>query len=135
MTYKFAWGLLAIEGDCSANGMGDQPDFIPIHKEDFPLIASYLRIQNECSVLSIENWFKNIDSGKKWKYSRKYQNAMHKSHLLGNELISLGVFHHKWHKRTTWKIVELEDNYPVDLEEATFPFWVFSANICLKGEG
>ena len=126
MTDKFAWGLLAVSGDCSAHGMSDEPCFIPIHEEDLPLISDYLRKQQECAVLCMENWFKNCNSNSKWKYSHKYQNAMAAAHDLGNELIERKVFHHKYHKRTEWRLVELQDDYPLNLESG--------AKACWKGE-
>ena len=117
--------LLATDGDCAPGGHGDFPDFIPIHQEDFPLIAEYLRTENECAILSAENFYKNKGTGK-WKFSRKHQNAMSKHQDLGDELIERGIFHHKWHKRTTWQLCEMEDTHPINVK---------IANACWKGEG
>ena len=100
------------------------PDFIPIYKEDFSLIAEYLRTANERAILSVEDFYKNHGTGK-WKFSRKYENAMSKHQDLGNELIKRGIFHHKWHKRTTWELCEMEDNQPINVK---------TANACWKGE-
>jgi hypothetical protein len=30
-------------------------------------------------------------------------------HDLGNKLIDVGVFEHKWHKRTNWVLEEIDD--------------------------
>ena len=110
--------LFAESGDCAAGAMSENPDFIPIHKKDLPLISDYLRNQLECELLCWKD-FPNI--------SKKYSRLLSKGNTLGNKLIDIGVFHHKWHKRTTWMVRELENNYPINVKPGATP--------CLKGKG
>ena len=47
--------LVAIQGDCSAYGMGDTADFIPLKDRSFfTLIKSYLRNQLELDLKYVE---------------------------------------------------------------------------------
>jgi hypothetical protein len=97
-TDRTDWALLAISGDCSAGAMSDQPTYIPFQKDDFPLISAYLKAQTVTQT------------------ARQFSNALHIQNELGEKLINQGVFHHKYHKRTDWIIVELdENNYPLNL--------------------
>ena len=120
---QFEIGLLATGGDCAAGGMGEHPDYIPIHKEDFPIVRKYLESQFNEQMECWDSFFKT-----KKDFTKKYVNAIRKNSDLGNELIDRGIFHHKWHKRTHWEICELdENNYPIDVP--------VGATACFKGEG
>jgi len=112
------WALLAISGDCSAGAMSDQPTYIPFKEKDFPLISAYLKAQTVTQTLSVQDWFDNVivDGPGSKKTARQFSNALRKENELGEELINQGVFHHKYHKRTEWIIVDLdENNYPLNL--------------------
>tara|TARA_R110000765_G_scaffold34211_4_gene77696 strand:+ start:308 stop:760 length:453 start_codon:yes stop_codon:yes gene_type:complete len=117
-TDRTDWALLAISGDCSAGAMSDQPTYIPFQKDDFPLISAYLKAQTVTQTLGVQDWFDNVivDGPGSKKTARQFSSALHIQNELGEKLINQGVFHHKYHKRTDWIIVELdENNYPLNL--------------------
>ena len=95
--------LLAISGDCSAGGMGDTSDYIPLQKSDMYLVAQYLRNQLERDIL-----FASAGDDLGVYKTDKCQQLVDEHHALGNALIAIGVFHHKWHKRTQWKLCAIE---------------------------
>jgi len=96
--------LLAIDGDCTAGGITDATDFIPL-KSLPPLLRQYLRNQLE---KQIEGELMGFD------ISPRFTALCKEHHELGNALIDCGVFHHKWHKRTEWRICELYDGIPIN---------------------
>tara|TARA_R100001443_G_scaffold46195_5_gene59155 strand:- start:33 stop:422 length:390 start_codon:yes stop_codon:yes gene_type:complete len=113
--------LLAIGGDCSAHGMGNIPDFIPIEREDVGLVRAYLTNELERQFLRVErrDYFRDY-----FDDAEKYQTLLAEHFRLGNELIERGVFHHKWHNRTQWMLWELLDGMPINVD---------AANACHKG--
>ena len=110
--------LLAIKGDCAAGGMSDHSHFIPIKwqpgSDEAQCIKLYLRNQLE---IDLEHF---PDPGSKlvdthapaFKMTKKLLELIGWHHELGNQLIDCGVFLHKWHKRTTWMLVELDAGKP-----------------------
>ncbi len=92
------YGLLAISGDCSARGMSDKADFIRLSNKHLNLVKEYLRNQLELQLYSMSN---DIDEA--------FRKLVDEHHYLGNKLIDVGVFEHKWHKRTNWVLEEIDD--------------------------
>ena len=92
------YGLLAISGDCSARGMSDKAVFIRLSNKHLNLVKKYLRNQLELQLYSMSN---DIDEA--------FRKLVDEHHDLGNKLIDVGVFEHKWHKRTNWVLEEIDD--------------------------
>ncbi len=110
MEYKY--GLLAISGDCAKGGMGNKSDCIIISgTKNNDLIRSYLEANQQVEILCTVY---NRDPGD--QNDQEYTDAIRKENDLGNKMIDAGVFKHKWHKRTSWILVELDDDnrYPVN---------------------
>lgn len=113
--------LLAIGGDCSAGGMSDKSDFIPIKwkpgSNQAHLIKLYLRNQLEIDLEHLINAEPYLQKTQGIVgMTDKLLDLIGEHHKLGNELIDCGVFSHKWHKRTTWQIVEIDDGKPCNFE-------------------
>jgi hypothetical protein len=93
--------LVATDGDCSKNGMGNWNEVIPFdceHKElvrDFLLAHADLRIA--CSLLEYEDPTMSIKT-------KRFYSAF-------NDLKDVGVFDHKWHSRTDWVIEVFDLDY------------------------
>ena len=103
--------LVAIQGDCSAYGMGDTADFIPLKDRSFfTLIKSYLRNQLELDLKRVEI-IEMIDLLKDQEFNKLLQ----EHHDLGNALIECGIFLHKLHKRTTWALMEMDEGKPINV--------------------
>lgn len=110
MEYKY--GLLATSGDCAKGGMGNTSDCIIISgTKNNDLIRSYLEASQQVEILST---IYNRDPGN--SNDKEYYDAIRKENDLGNQMIDAGVFKHKWHKRTSWILVELDDDnrYPIN---------------------
>ena len=124
--------LLAIDGDCAAGpakrynlsfGHSDTPDFIPLDGSDFPLVKLYL--ENQLRRQTSSPFF--VDPA-----SDRFSELLNEHHALGNALIAIGIFHHKWHKRTTWVLWEMDDDYPINLWHGDFSASENKANPCLR---
>ena len=88
--------LKAVSGDCASGGFSNKGDILKIPSKHFNLVKKYLRNQ-----LEIELYCVNKDI-----YKKAFTKLVLEHHKIGNKLIDLKVFHHKWHKRTTWNLVE-----------------------------
>ena len=121
MTNSIDFCLLAIGGDCSAHGMGDVPDFIPLERDDEGLVRDYLANELDRSfVVAFQH-----DDGKKYRrYWSSPETLLDEHFRLGNDLIERGIFHHKWHLRTEWALWSMSDGMPVNIA---------TANACYKG--
>mgnify|MGYP001177106950 FL=1 len=104
MTYYY---LLAVGGDCGPTGMSNKADCIPIDPSApyFAIVREYLRNQLEIELGSATaETYLDVTTG-------KFKDDVNEHHRLGNKLIELGVFHHKWHKRTRWRLEEGETTH------------------------
>jgi hypothetical protein len=97
------YGLLAISGDCSARGMSDKADFIRLSNKHLNLVKKYLRNQLELQLYSMSD-----DTDEELR-KLVLQTLVDEHHDLGNKVIDVGVFEHKWHKRTNWVLEEIDD--------------------------
>jgi len=93
---KYEYCLLAVDGDCSAGAMTDKNDVLPVQKRHLKAVAKFLRADLELSLALALN---DIDYGKGDKRFTAVRNTSWR-------LLELGVFHHKWHSRTGWILVE-----------------------------
>ena len=95
---KYEYCLLAVDGDCSAGAMADKNSVLPVQKRHLKAVAKFLRADLEWSLASA------LDD---INYSQGYRDprfiAVSKTSW---RLRELGVFHHKWHARTEWILVE-----------------------------
>tara|TARA_R110000782_G_scaffold102917_1_gene190374 strand:- start:10 stop:288 length:279 start_codon:yes stop_codon:yes gene_type:complete len=82
--------LKAISGDCSAGGLSDKGDIIPIKDKHLNIVREYLTASN--TFYNIVDHLAGITATKE----------LVEMNNLGNQLIDLGIFEHKWHKRTEW---------------------------------
>jgi len=44
-----------------------------------------------------------------------FNKLVQEHHDLGNALIHCGIFLHKWHKRTTWALMEMDEGKPINV--------------------
>ena len=95
----FGYCLVAVSGDCSAGGMSEKSDCIVLNGTHFGLVKDYLMADMKVSFLSAEEC--SIE---------EMTPAIGECNRLGNQLIDCGVFAHKWHKRTDWVLVEMQDD-------------------------
>ena len=97
-TYLKYYRLKAISGDCAKGGISKEGDFLKIPIKHFNLIKEYLRNQLERELYSVDQDI----------YKDAFGKLIKKHNDIGNKLIDLKVFHHKWHKRTYWNLIEVE---------------------------
>ena len=88
--------LVAIEGDCSKHGMGGPNNVLPIKDEHEAIVREYLRATLE--------WYMDCSFNDQHDQDifRNYDKASH-------ALLNAGVFHHKYHMRTTWELAYLDE--------------------------
>jgi len=96
--------LYAIEGDCSARGMSDWAEILPLkNNEEVELAKKYIRNDMECDFIYAEV---DILFNKPSPEKRKVLFDLYEEE---NEIYSAlkkkKVFEHKYHRRTTWKII------------------------------
>jgi len=89
--------LVAVSGDCSEHGMGDTNDILHFHKKHNSLIVKFLQAQL--------NW--HIKSHLYDSHSRSCQKAIKKYYEACDALMDVGIFEHKYHTRTEWKLTKL----------------------------
>ena len=112
----FGYGLLAVSGDCGG-GMSDHHDLVVLNGEHFEAVKDFLRYELEWSMLCATK-----DQEAMNEFYRKSGEPTH-----GSNLIDVGVFGHKWHYRSSWLLVELEDGKPCS-------DFGFKLNIIKQGE-
>ena len=88
--------LKAVSGDCAKGGMSNKGDVLSIPKQHFNLVKDYLRNQLEIELYTIDQDI----------YKKAFGKLVKEHNEIGNKLIDLKVFHHKWHKRTHWELIE-----------------------------
>ena len=99
---KHDYCLLAVDGDCSAGAMADKNSVLPVQKRHLKAVAKFLKADLAWRMASALN---DIS----YSYKDPLFIAISKTSW---RLRELGVFHHKWHARTGWILVErdcLED--------------------------
>ena len=96
--------LYAIEGDCSARGQCDWANILPLkNDEEVELAKKYIRNEMELDFIYAEVDLLINDPSPEQRESLDKLYA--KEHKIYSELKKRGVFEHKWHRRTTWKII------------------------------
>ena len=96
----FGYCLVAVSGDCGG-GMSNKHDCIVLNGSHFDLVKDYLKADMQVSFLYADGF--NIED-------IIASTALRECNRLGNELRKCGVFAHKWHKRTDWVLVEMQDD-------------------------
>ena len=96
--------LYAIEGDCSARGMSDRANILPLKNDkEIELAKKYIRNDMECDFIYAEV---DILLNKASPEQRKVLDELYaEERKIYFALKKRGVFEHKWHRRTTWKII------------------------------
>ena len=97
-TYLKYYRLKAVSGDCAAGGLSKKGDVLKIPTKHFNLVKQYLRNQLEIDLYCVDQDI----------YEDAFGELVKEHNDIGNKLIDLKVFDHKWHKRTDWELVEVE---------------------------
>ena len=101
--------LRAIAGDCGPGGLNAEADVLPINKEHWPHIRQYMRAQLEHRLLCAD-----LDArGEGWNQP-EMSAVCDALNDIGNRLIEMGAFHHKWHKRSEWVLEEVPAEEEID---------------------
>jgi hypothetical protein len=107
--------LVAISGDCSKEGMCSYNEAIPFQNQHIKLVKKFLKAQND---LELAFMFCEYGTASSRKSTNKFYDAF-------AELRDLGIFEHKWHGRTSWKVTF---NSKDDLNEEHAPFKIQKRN-------
>jgi len=96
--------LYAVEGDCSARGICDWASILPLkNDEEIELAKAYIRNNMECDFIYAEvDMLVNSPSPEQRKALDELYAEEREIYFA---LKKRGVFEHKWHRRTTWKII------------------------------
>jgi hypothetical protein len=115
---EYCWCLLAIDGDCSNMGMSDTSECIVLLDKNkrqvwHDSIADFLDKQRriDCFDASIPH----LEMIREENIRTRHQLEVEKC-ALGQKLIELGIFEHKYHLRTKWMLVNYEVGH-------VFPFF------------
>jgi len=107
--------LVATSGDCSKEGMSSYNEAIPFQNQQIKLVKKFIKAQND---LELAYMFCEYGTSSSRKASNKFYDAF-------AELKDLGIFEHKWHSRTSWKVTF---NNKDDLKEEHAPFEIQERN-------
>jgi hypothetical protein len=97
--------LIALSGDCAKGGMGDANAVLPIQQKHFGLVKDYLEAE---LAFDMHCAFMSHSSGLNYG-SPETQAAFQKKNDAGMALRDAGVFHHKYHQRTTWELAYMDE--------------------------
>ena len=100
---KISYELVAISGDCSAHGMSDTADRLPVRNKYLANVVTFLRADLEHIIQSATQHDPAILTAS----NPVFQNYWAAAH----NLLDIEVFKHKWHCRTSWALRELGDEY------------------------
>ena len=92
--------LVAISGDCADN---PNNDVLPFDNKHEALVREYLRADLEWTMLSMFKAGENLVS------TTENQKIFDDMQRTSHEMLEVGIFHHKYHKRTTWKLAFLDE--------------------------
>ena len=101
--------LVAVSGDCSAQGMGDIAEVIPVDSKHNKIIKQFLMAQQEQDI-ELRYW------KPKTEFNPKYIDNYYKCF---DKLKDVGIFEHKYHARTHWELM-----FPSELEELDYKYKV-----------
>ena len=103
--------LVAIEGDCSSGGMSDFNEVLPIELEHKEIVQEYLSSEVDYNIRVWFGWREARASGKREDIDRywKERTAFERQDKAKQALFDAGIFHHKYHFRTTWELSELSE--------------------------
>ena len=99
--------LVAVSGDCSAQGMGDIAEVIPVDSKHNKIIKQFLMAQQEQDI-ELRYWKPKTELNP--KYIDNYYKCCDK-------LQDVGIFEHKYHARTHWELM-----FPSELEELDYKY-------------
>ena len=99
--------LVAVSGDCSAHGMGDIAEVIPVDSKHNKIIKQFLMAQQEQDI-ELRYWKPKTELNP--KYIDNYYKCCDK-------LQDVGIFEHKYHARTHWELM-----FPSELEELDYKY-------------
>ena len=108
-------------GDCGG-GMSDHHDFIILNGDHFDKVSAYLSYELKSSLLLPLHKKDTME-----EYETKFKELWESRTFNGSELVDLGIFGHKWHLRTTWILVGVEEGKPSN-------DYGFKLNILKQGE-
>lgn len=86
--------LLAVSGDCAAEGMGGLADVMPFCRANRVKVSEFLQAQLDWEIAS--NYY-DLDS-------KECRDALGELYAKGHVLIEARVLEHKWHLRTRWEL-------------------------------
>ena len=101
------WCLFAVSGDCAPGRMSDVGEVIQFDAKHGAIVADFLRAQLEWDLASsfeLPGAYK-LGSAEQEKKSAILENMYKK----GDALEAVGIFTHKWQRRTTWALGEPEE--------------------------
>ena len=99
--------LVAVSGDCSAHGMGDIAEVIPVDSKHNKIIKQFLMAKYEQDI-ELRYWKPKTELNP--KYIDNYYKCCDK-------LQDVGIFEHKYHARTHWELM-----FPSELEELDYKY-------------
>ena len=100
-----ALALVAISGDCAAGGMGEANEILPIDITQKRIVKKFLEAALAFDIAC--------------KFTKQPMHVtpltIRKNDALneaGEALRDAGIFQHKWHKRTSWELVYIDELEP-----------------------
>ena len=106
---EFQWEglcLIALSGDCAKGGMGNSNEVLPFRPEHNSLVKTFLKAQLAYDMhLALNRYSSNGLDFESPKTKTAYENEA----AAGRALIDAGVFHHKYHQRTTWELAYMDE--------------------------
>ena len=118
--------LVAVSGDCSAQGMGDIAEVIPVDSKHNKIIKQFLMAKYEQDI-ELRYWKPKTELNP--KYIDNYYKCFEK-------LKDVGIFNNKYQARTDWELMfhsELEElDYKYEIKEIPTGDW-FEDHVIIMG--
>ena len=99
--------LVAVSGDCSAQGISNTAEVIPVDSKHNKIIKQFLMAKYEQDI-ELRYWKPKTELNP--KYIDNYYKCCDK-------LQDVGIFEHKYHARTHWELM-----FPSELEELDYKY-------------
>jgi len=102
MNKAFELCLIALSGDCARGGIGEANEVLPFKQEHYGIVKEYLEAQLAFSLHRLHPL--GLDYA-----SPEAQALYHRQIDAGMALREAGIFHHKYHNRTTWELAYMDE--------------------------
>jgi hypothetical protein len=101
----FTLCLVATSGDCASKGMGPANEVLLFDAKHNGLVEKYLKVTMEYHM----GWMFHLKSYSKSPLSKIHEDSFRRYQKATTAMRNAGIFHHKYHSRTTWELAYVNE--------------------------